>query len=54
MKVWHCPFVGSVPIIEIRVVEEGDKLEKDLAIKRLVRITIKDGRDDRVAIDAEA
>ena len=43
MKVWHHPFVGSVPIIKVRVVEEGDKLGKDLAIKRLVRITINNG-----------
>jgi hypothetical protein len=54
MKVWHCPFVGSVPVIKVRVVEEGNKLEKDLVIKRLARIVIKDGRDDRVAIDVEA
>jgi hypothetical protein len=52
--VWHHPFVGSVPIIEIRVVNEGNKLEEDLAIKRLARITINNGGDDRVAIDAEA
>jgi hypothetical protein len=43
MKVWHCTFVGSIPIIKVRVVEEGNKLEKDLAIKRLVRITINNG-----------
>jgi hypothetical protein len=54
MKVWHCPLVGGVPIIEVRVVEEGDKLKKDLAIKRLVRITINDGGEDHIAIDAEA
>ncbi len=50
MKVWHHPFVDGIPIIEVRVVEEGN----NQAIKRLVRLTIDDGRDDRIAFDAEA
>jgi hypothetical protein len=56
IKLWHCLFVGGVPIIQVRVVEEGNKLEKDLVIKRLrlMTITINDGRDDHIAIDAEA
>jgi hypothetical protein len=54
MKMWHGPFVGGVPFIEVRVVKKGNKLEKDLAVKRLVRITFNDGRDDRIAIDAES
>ncbi len=43
MKVWNCPFIGGVLIIKVRVVEEGNELEKDMAVKRLVRITINNG-----------